>query len=333
MAAFRAGVSSGVLETRCSLPQAACPRIDSRRVGRLLPERAWVVTTCAKRRANDPCGCRRCQVTHKETGWLVGALVLALVASGCQGGAIADMSPAATFTPLSTASLVPAATSVPSPFPSDIRPTASAAPNAMDVLGFPNLAEIEPGTYSIHPGIGGAGTLRVLFTVPAEGWRRFLGAYKETGDGRDRVAVNFFDVKNIVTHACEDHSPADPPVGPTVDDLAAAAAALEPFELRSPPSDVEAYGYRGKHLEIVVPEIPHSNGAFTECQGAELQSWIAPRINPAFYGYNAPGLVEELWILDVEGRRLMIQAMVGPDARAADIAEMRSLLESIHIQP
>ena len=48
---------------------------------------------------------------------------------------------------------------------------------------------------------------------------------------------------------------ADPPVGPTVDDMATALAALSPFVLTKPPSDVTVDGFSGKHLELTVPDI------------------------------------------------------------------------------
>ncbi len=95
---------------------------------------------------------------------------------------------------------------------------------------------------------------------------------------------------------------------------------------RHPPTST-IHGYRGKHLELTVPNID-----LTECIGSKLKSWIAPPYG-AFYGYTGPGYAEEFWILDVEGSRLVIAAERSPVSPAKDIAEMRTILDSIRIEP
>jgi len=66
-------------------------------------------------------------------------------------------------------------------------------------------------------------------------------------------------------------------------------------------------------------------------------SWIAPHLvgrgGYAFYGYTAPGATEELWILDVEGTRLVISAVRSPGSPRKDLAEQRAILDSIRIEP
>jgi hypothetical protein len=190
------------------------------------------------------------------------------------------------------------------------------------------FTELEPGTYSIHPGEDSGSSLEVRFTISEPGWHRFLGPYKDDDTG-SLMALNFFDVKNVVTDACEDHSALQPPVGPTVDELADAAAALPPFVVSAPPEDVTVYGYTGKHLTLAVPD---DGLVFADCSEGVLKSWIGPQLSYAFYGYSGPGHVEELWILEVGDRRLVISLLSHPDSPAADIAEMRSILDSIEIE-
>ena len=91
-------------------------------------------------------------------------------------------------------------------------------------------------------------------------------------------------------------------------------------------------------MELTVPEdLPFEplpgGGYFTDCQRGEIRSWLAPVLSLAFYGYESPGQIEEFWILDVDGFRLMIQATWFPESPPQDIAEMRSLLDSIVIEP
>jgi hypothetical protein len=153
--------------------------------------------------------------------------------------------------------------------------------------------------------------------------------------------VSITTVTNLVTDGCRDHMWADPPVGPGVDDLAAAMADLAPFELTSPPTDVTAYGHGGKHLAWTVPDLPVAGPVgeprFTECGAGQLKSWVAfidaDEPGDAFYGYTGPGYSEEFWILDVEGTRLMIAAETSAHSPAKDVAERDAILESIRIEP
>jgi hypothetical protein len=152
------------------------------------------------------------------------------------------------------------------------------------------------------------------------------------------VGISIVTVTNLVVDGCHDHTRRDPPVGPTVDDLASALTDLPPFLVTSPPGDVTMYGYSGKHLGLTVPDIPtevreggtHWTGCATD---GSLTSWIAPPLSYAFYGYSSPGQIEEFWILDVDGSRLVIEAGWFPDSSPEDIAEMRALLDSIQIEP
>jgi hypothetical protein len=181
---------------------------------------------------------------------------------------------------------------------------------------------------------------RCVRTIPAEGWSAFLGPYKDVqeGEGLQRVSVNFADIRNLTVDACKNQRALDPPVGPTVNDLAAALAALPPFEVTSPPSDVTAFGYSGKHVEIRVPldqPIDDVTGSadFAGCQSFTLRTWIAPPLSFAFYGYTAPGDTEEFWILDVDGARIVIAALRTANASADMLAEQQAVLGSIVIQP
>jgi hypothetical protein len=166
----------------------------------------------------------------------------------------------------------------------------------------------------------------------------WIGAAKMAEDGH--VAVSITTVTNLVRDGCSDHSWADPPVGPSVDDLAAALAHLAPFRVTSTPEDVSIYGYRGKYLELAVPNLPVDGAgddrSFAGCMEGSLKSWVAAvdtAPGDAFYGYTGPGYAEEFWLLDVEGTRLMIAAERSPDSPSEDIEELRTILGSIRIEP
>jgi hypothetical protein len=209
-------------------------------------------------------------------------------------------------------------------------PTSPAIQDVMEVADIGSFALLEPGTYFMDPDLDPATSPRVAYEVAAEGWSQWLGAVKF--EGNKHVAMSVTTVSNLVRHGCRNHSRADPPVGPTVDDLADALSKLKPFRVTAPPTDITIYGYRGKHLELTVPKID-----LATCVGGKLKSWVDPLSEPhkgdAYYGYTGPGYVEEFWILDVDGSRLMIAAERSPASPAEDLTELRAVLDSIRIEP
>lgn len=213
----------------------------------------------------------------------------------------------------------------------------SSTGTAQDIMRLPDFGPLEPGTYYIDPDDDPSTPLRVVYDIAADDWAQWIGAVKFHGkDGH--VGVSITTVTNLVRHGCRDQSPLDPPVGPSVDDLAAALADLAPFRVTSPPTDVTMLGYRGKHLELTVPDLPVERTPegleFPECEDRNLTSWFSPW-DPVegFFGHSGPGYTEEFWILDVEGTRLVIVAHTTPKAPAADIAEGRAVIDSIRIEP
>jgi hypothetical protein len=236
-------------------------------------------------------------------------------------------------------------------------PTALSEPSPtrtiQDIMELEPFVPLEPGTYFIDPDGDPSTSLRVVYEVPPEGWWMWIGATKPAEEGTacsssgcpglpSHVGVSITTVTNLVDHGCRNHSWADPPVGPSVDDLAAALADLAPFRVTSPPKDVTIFGYSGKHLQLAVPDLPvegegGDDRRFTGCVDGKLKSWVAfidtAEEGDAFYGYTGPGYREEFWILDVEGTRLMIAAERSPGSPPEDLDEQRAILDSIRIEP
>lgn len=202
-----------------------------------------------------------------------------------------------------------------------------------------DFVPLEPGRWFIDPDGDDATPLRVSFDVAAERWESWLGTVKFYPDGH--VALTITTIDNLVRDGCSDHAPADPPVGPTVDELATALTQLAPFEVTSPPSDVTVLGYQGKQLQLTVPEIPTANERggreFTGCTDGKLRSWFSPIHDDntnSFFGYNAePGRTEDFWILDVNGTRLVLATTTAPDSPAQDVAELGAIFDSLRIEP
>lgn len=204
-----------------------------------------------------------------------------------------------------------------------------------NVLDRGDQEELEPGRFYVVPeGI----PVKVQFTIPAgsSGWRSWIGSFKpQAGRPYQWVGLSVINVTNVVTHGCTNHTQSSPVVGPTVDDLATALAELEPFEVTTEPTPVTIYGHSGTYLALTVPpmetKVRGDTLAFTDCMDEQLKSWIGAPLSYGFWGYTGPGMVEELWVLDVDGRRLLISANYRPDSPPQDVAELRSILDSIEI--
>lgn len=85
----------------------------------------------------------------------------------------------------------------------------------------------------------------------------------------------------------------------------------------------------GKHLELTVPDLPVDAQGFSGCIDGHLKSWVSPmdtaEEGDAFYGYTGPGHVEEYWILDVDGTRLVIEAGRSAGSSAGDLSELHAV--------
>jgi hypothetical protein len=211
----------------------------------------------------------------------------------------------------STPNATPVATPEPTPTP---RPLP-----VSDVGG-----RLEPGTYVT----GAPFRVRATFTVPA-GWRGNVGgpygAWLVRADGRGGVGFSFFE--KVYADPCHYRDPGllDPLPGPTVDDLATALSSL-PGLVATTPTDVTVSGYRGKQLTLTAP------GSFDGCTLAPAGSFRIWELPLGATNDMAPGQVDRVWILDIDGERLVIDAQEVPGETAASRAEVSAIIDSIRIQ-
>jgi hypothetical protein len=219
-------------------------------------------------------------------------------------------------------------------------PTEAASTTAapVDIWSFEPFSDLGSGRYFIDPDLDPSTPLRVTYEIPVEGWKMWIGGAKFSDAGH--VGFSITTVSNLVTDGCLDHSWQDPPVGPSVEDLATALAHLAPFHVTSPPEPVSIYGYDGMHLGLTVPHRSSwKRGAFVGCEERKLKSWVGVAARDdeepgdAYYGYTGPGYTEEFWILDVDGTRLMIAAEHSRGTPPGDLEELSRILDSIRIEP
>jgi len=165
----------------------------------------------------------------------------------------------------------------------------------------------------------GAEEVPVTFTLPAGWTNNGWGVIK----GDPIYGLIFMNVDNIYTDSCPSVQ-VDPPVGPTVNDLAAAWSNLPGFHATEP-IDVTVDGYHGKQIEFTVPDYDEADctdGMFRLLRevGSDGDYWA-----------QGPRQRNELRILDVDGTRLVIGAGYFPDTSAEDRTELDEILNSIQI--
>ena len=257
-------------------------------------------------------------------------IAIALLASACAAST-------GVSSPTSTSSFVSAA--VPSAPPS-AAPTARLAATPQPMPTFDGDVALQAGAYVFNftrLDAPGKPFPKVQVSVP-DGWSGFRGFGVDNQTGANFHFVSFWDVTDVYTNPCHWLGPKLHP-GPTVDELAAVLAA-QPLRNASVPVSVSLGGYHGKYLEQSIP-----NGmAFSACDKDPsdsqfyFESWTGDVLWNAPYDTTdrheqGPGQVDRLWILDVEGQRLVIDASYMPGATAQDKADVQQVVDSIRFQP
>lgn len=115
--------------------------------------------------------------------------------------------------------------------------------------------------------------------------------------------------------------------GSTVDELASAFATVWGADASSP-TRVTVDGYAGQHMVLTVP----SDVRLVECDQSKYVVWAGQNGDPTRW-VQGPGQILNLYILDVEGRRILIQTSHFPDASNDDLAELQQIFDSLQIEP
>jgi hypothetical protein len=175
---------------------------------------------------------------------------------------------------------------------------------------------------------GGEGFPAIEITVP-DGWENLDGWGLHRGRfGAAPVAIQFWDVGQVYRDPCQwDGTLFEP--GPSVAELTAALVD-RPMRNATPPVDVTLDGRDGKYLEWSVP----ADLDFADCDadGADhyFESWAGAVDGDRYQ--QGPGQVDRLWILDVDGRRLVIDAFDMPSATDAERQELLDVVASIRFE-
>jgi len=188
-------------------------------------------------------------------------------------------------------------------------------------------SRVAPDIQTVHLTLQPA-NIPVTFSAPAD-WT--WTTYNQDSESPKRdVGLRVDEISNVYGEGCR-WIPLDPPVGPTVDDLAQAWVKLPQYAATAP-VDVTVDGYVGKQVEFTVPTY-----RVTLCNGAdtlEFLLWYSEphtliRLNA--FGADAPNEHIKQLIVDVDGTRLVITAYFLPSSSAQNRADLDQALASIRI--
>ena len=249
--------------------------------------------------------------SHQVRGRLRANTLVAAIAVGLQASACA----ATTSTPTSSTGTMAAAT------PTSALGSGNAKLNAVrqtaQVLG--------TGTYSSY-----------TVAVPS-GWLNlgeFVVKYNSEEPG-PVLGLSVWNVGLVYRDPCHWKGNGFVPK-PGVDNLVAALVAQK---LRNPttPTDVTLAGYSGKYLELSVPADMKSSRwtDFDACDVAfngvdrDFAGWLG--IGNGERYEQVPGQVDQLWVLNVNGQRLLVDGTYSPDTSQADRTQLDQVVSSLQI--
>lgn len=122
---------------------------------------------------------------------------------------------------------------------------------------------------------------------------------------------------------------AAPPAGPSSADLASAVAAIPGVTLVAGPKDVTVGGHPAKHVVISIPED-------IGCAPDRFYLWYddvrCGDSEPCFRWATALGETNRIWIIDVAGKRVWIEAESYKGASADIETEIQGMIDSIQFE-
>ena len=184
-----------------------------------------------------------------------------------------------------------------------------------------------------HDGLPG-----ITYAIPTNGWRESDGIPMKGTEVSNvpEAAVLLWPFKvgeqfYVYGDPCKYLSTKPAKAATTVDEIASDLAAQASRDA-SAPVDVTIDGYHGKALTLHVPADATMTGEdFDGCEEGKFASYGIPE-DPLSRYHQGPGQIDELWILDVGGSTVIIDAMYRSDTPADLIEEMQRIAQAATFQ-
>jgi len=154
-------------------------------------------------------------------------------------------------------------------------------------------------------------------------------------DAPTGIGISFFTANGLYSDPCHwdvqgsgGADVGDVQVGPTVDDLVAGLRA-NTFYTSSEATPVTIDGYSGQEIELQLPDDP-----FTRCdeESGDSSGHAFVFSGPGLYA-QGPANIWDLFILDVEGTRLIAVILYYEGTPQADLALAQDIIETMDIVP
>jgi hypothetical protein len=207
----------------------------------------------------------------------------------------------------------------------------SDAPPASPSRDTPWLVEgaiMDPGTYMLT-----LGPLRIVLTLPAgwEGWAYGAFPAREGPEPPSGRGISFWIVDDIYADPCRwDRGLLDPPPEASADALAAAIDS-QWGRYATLPTTGELNGSTAIEMDLTVPpDIRFSDCAKDIAKGRRYFLYWPQRVGGGRYA-QGPNQREHLWILELDGARLVVDASYFPATSAADRGELWDIATSVQV--
>jgi hypothetical protein len=209
--------------------------------------------------------------------------------------------------------------------------TAAATPTSVFASGAAKSTAVRQSAQVL-----GAGTYPSYTVAVPSGWVN-MGEFVVKGDPNEPgpvLGLSVWNVGVVYRDPCHWHASGFVPK-PGVDDLVAALVAQK-LRNATTPTDVTLDGYTGKYLELSVPADMKSS-TWTDFDACDIAADGTDRDFAGWLGNGGegeryeqvPGQVDQLWVLNVNGQRLLVDATYSPDTSQADRAQLDQVVSSL----
>jgi hypothetical protein len=184
----------------------------------------------------------------------------------------------------------------------------------------PSSGPLAPGSYVMTANA----QVPFTFTVPA-GWLLSTDGFViKHKDGPGEVAFTSWEITHIFGNACHWKGTVDAVAGTNLDSFASSLAGQQE-QGTSGPTDVTFAGYPAKRVVLAEP----AGFDASACDDGVVRPW--PDVGGDVTGgwRQRPGQTDDVYMLDVKGKRVVIDAWHFPGTSEADITEMEEILASI----
>lgn len=221
----------------------------------------------------------------------------------------------------------------PSPTPPTLQP--SATPLSSQVVDLPE-GLLPGGRYRLQP-LGESSSLTIVADIPA-GWigYRAQPALTNPEGSNDGVLIGFMVTDGLYSDPCHwdldgtgaEGQPGDVGVGPTVDDLVAALKRNTSYTA-SAATPVTLGQFEGQEVELQLP----GDDVIRTCDRRPGESTGDYFVIPEGYYAQGPNSRWHLYIVDVDGIRLITMVSIAEGTSQADIAAAEAIVDSFQISP